>query len=100
MWALLTVFTGLIGAFVYFAVVLAGGSSADETSDTVRICPDCSATHPDAPEYCSECGTALDEDDDAPTASVIQSGSSAYCRNCKTEVNLNADVCPGCGAAL
>jgi hypothetical protein len=98
LWGLLTFFTGIVGAFVYVLVLLSGDDSEDPES--VRICPNCSATHSGTPEYCSDCGEALDRDDDAPTATVVRSGPRGYCSHCNTPVGLDAEACPGCGARL
>jgi len=101
-WGLLTLFTGLIGAFIYVLVVLTGdgAQAADEDPDHRRVCPNCSTAHAGQPEYCSECGEALGSDDDRPTGSVLRSGSQGYCSNCKGQVELDAEACRQCGALL
>jgi len=101
-WGLLTLFTGLIGAFVYVLVVLTGdgASDADEDPDHRRVCPNCATAHTGQPEYCSACGEALESDDDKPTGSVLRSGSQGYCSNCKGKVELDAETCRHCGALL
>lgn len=101
-WGLLTLFTGLIGAFIYVLVVLTGDGAQveDEDPDHRRVCPNCSATHTGQPDYCSACGEALGADDDKPTGSVLRSGSQGYCSNCKGKVELDAETCGHCGALL
>jgi RNA polymerase subunit RPABC4/transcription elongation factor Spt4 len=101
LWGFLTFFTGLVGAFVYALVVLTGdGAEDDGDPDVVRVCRNCSAAHEGTPAYCSDCGEPLDEADDRPVASVLRSGSRGYCGNCRSQVDLDADDCPNCGAVL
>ena len=101
-WGLLTLFTGIIGAFIYVLVVLTGDGAhvEGEDPDHRRVCQNCSATHTGQPEYCSGCGEALGADDDKPTGSVLRSGSQGYCSNCKGKVELDAETCGHCGALL
>jgi DNA-directed RNA polymerase subunit RPC12/RpoP len=101
LWAIVTAFTGLIGLLIY-ALVL--GNAADQVTDDdpeqFRRCPACSTRHDGSPNYCSNCGEPLDEDDDVVVARLLRSGSRGYCSNCKSQVDLDADDCPDCGAVL
>ena len=87
-WGLLTLLTGVIGAFVYSLVILTGdGAPNEEDPDHRRVCPNCSATHTGRPEYCNACGEALGSDDDKPTGTILRTGSQGYCSNCKKKSN-------------
>jgi RNA polymerase subunit RPABC4/transcription elongation factor Spt4 len=98
-WGILTIFTGIVGVFVYLVVI---GTELDdpERSENVVVCPDCSTRHTDAPTYCSECGTSLETTAETNTASILRSGSRAYCSHCKGRIDLDADQCPHCGSVF
>lgn len=102
LWGIVTGLTGLLGLLIYALVLGNAADQVDDSDDTERIrrCPECSANHDDAPNFCAECGEPLDEDDDVVVARLLRSGSRGYCSNCKTQVDLDADDCPNCGAVL
>ncbi|WP_372912385.1 zinc ribbon domain-containing protein [Salinigranum sp.] len=100
LWGLLTLFTGLVGAFFYALVVLTGDGATDDGPDTVRYCSACATAHMGTPAFCSDCGESLGTDEDRAVASVLRSGADGYCSNCKSKVGLDAETCSNCGAVL
>lgn len=107
-WAVLTLLTGLFGAILYGLVVLTtddgpgdvSGPEAEPEPETVRVCPDCSSEHGDAPDHCEECGAELGPGDDHPVGRRLMTGSRRYCSNCRSEVDVGANACPSCGAVF
>ena len=99
LWGTLTALTGLIGVAIYAVVIGTQLDDPDRGTDVV-VCPGCSARHPDDPEFCSDCGEALEGEGSVQTASVLRSGSEAYCGNCHSRVELDADDCPSCGSVF
>jgi len=101
LWGLLTFFTGLVGLLIYAVVAgTAADTVDDDDPDRFRRCPACSTRHEGEPNYCSECGDPLDEDDDVVVARILRSGSRGYCSSCKSQVDLGADDCTNCGAVF
>lgn len=98
-WGILTVITGIFGVVIYLVVM---GNELDDPDrgENVVVCPNCSARHDDSPDYCSDCGEQLEEEDETSTARVIRSGSNAYCGSCNARVEFDADECPGCGSVF
>lgn len=104
-WGLVTFLLGVFGVVVYLLALLItddppGDEDGDDDATRVRTCPACETEHDGSPNYCSECGEPLDEDNDVVVARLLRSGSRGYCSNCKTQVDLDADGCPNCGAVL
>lgn len=97
LWGILTMLTGLIGVAIY-AVVMGTQLDDPNREDDVLVCPNCSARHPKEPKFCSECGEALKGEAAAPTASVLRSGAEAFCGNCHSQVEIDAEECPSCGS--
>lgn len=95
LWGILTLLTGLVGLAAYIVVI---GTKYDDPNrdESVTVCPNCSARHTEAPSYCSECGEPLETADETRRASVLRSGSKAYCGNCHSRIELGTDVCPKC----
>lgn len=98
-WGILTILTGLIGLAVYIVVI---GTQLDDSDrdENVVVCPNCSARHTESPSYCSDCGEPLDREDETSTASIVRSGSNAYCGNCNARVGFETDECPSCGSVF
>lgn len=104
-WGLATFLLGIVGVVVYLLALLLtddppDGEDGNDDIDRFRRCPACSTRHEGEPNYCAECGEPLDEDDDVVAARLLRSGSRGYCSNCKSQVDLDADDCPDCGAVL
>jgi len=102
-WGLVAFLVGLVGVVVYLLALLItddppDGGDGDATR--VRVCPACSANHEGTPNYCSECGEALNADDGVVRARILRSGSRGYCSHCKSRVGLDADACADCGAVF
>lgn len=102
LWAIVTLLTGLVGLLVYALVLGHAADQVNEEDDAERFrrCPACSTRHEGTPNFCGECGEPLDEDDDVVAARLLRSGSRGYCSNCKSQIALDADSCPNCGAVL
>lgn len=94
-WGLGTLFTGVIGLVVYLIVLLTADERDDDPAQ-LRVCPGCSSSHAGRPDYCPDCGEALDESADVVSARILRSGSDGYCSNCKSQVDLDADACENC----
>lgn len=97
LWGTLTILTGVIGLVVYIAVV---GTQLDDPdrANTVVECPNCAARYADAPNFCSECGEALEQAPESETAHIVRSGANAHCGNCTASVEFDSERCPNCGS--
>lgn len=96
LWWLVTFFTGLIGVVIYLLVVL----NALDDPDRPSACPACSGEYTGSPDYCPHCGEAIAVEDERPVASIVRSGSRAYCGTCHTRVDVEADSCDTCGSVF
>ena len=101
-WGILTIVTGILGLIAYLVVM---GNELDdpnrgEGEENVVVCPNCSARHAEPSNFCSDCGESLEEAEETSTASVVRSGSNAYCGNCNARVEFGADECESCGSVF
>jgi hypothetical protein len=104
-WGFVTFILGIFGVVVYLLTLLItddppDDADGDDGPDRFRRCPECATRHDGTPNYCAECGEPLDERHDVVDARLLRSGSRGYCSNCKTQVDLDADGCPACGAVF
>lgn len=98
-WGISTVITGVIGLVVYI-VVIADELDDPDRGETVVVCSNCAARHDESPDYCSDCGEPLGEEDETSTAGIVRSGPAAYCGRCNARVEFGADECPNCGSVF
>ena len=98
-WGVLTMIAGIFGVIAYLVVI---GNELDDPDrgERVVVCPNCSARHAESPQYCSDCGEPLGGEEETSTASIVRSGSRAYCGNCNGRVEFDADECPSCGGVF
>lgn len=87
---------GLPGMFAYREY----RANNPDMPDVVRRCPDCGATHTDAPSFCGDCGTELDDSHDHPAVAAKRAGRIVFCGHCDAELGTEAGQCDRCGSVL